>query len=189
MRSLGVGTSVNHTSETQVKGLKERLQQIAEAFNNSPFAKREHLTFMSDDFAYKLIGTSGDHAADQKKSHELIRGWKTKIIHQHLGEEALLKMEITNLIVFLLPLKIKKIEGVGGYGEWEKLGDEERSAADTEIVQEVGKQVFDALPEIDRTRLTCFIRTGCCMHKDLNTVKGGDKFLREAWEAENNNTS
>ena len=72
MRTLGVGTSVDHTSKTQVKGLQEQLQQIAEVFNNSPFAQHEGLRFSPDDFAYKLIGTSGDHAADQKKSHELI---------------------------------------------------------------------------------------------------------------------
>ncbi|EAU93106.2 hypothetical protein CC1G_11301 [Coprinopsis cinerea okayama7 len=64
MRTLGVDTSVNHTSETQVEGLKKRLQEIAEIFNSSPLAIREGLHFDSDDFAFRLYGTSGDHAAD-----------------------------------------------------------------------------------------------------------------------------
>ncbi|KAF8952975.1 hypothetical protein BDZ97DRAFT_1744367, partial [Flammula alnicola] len=63
-RTLGIGTSINHSSQTQVDGLKQRLQELAEIFNNSPLAKREHLRFVVDDFAYRLIGTSGDHAAD-----------------------------------------------------------------------------------------------------------------------------
>jgi len=56
----------------QVDGLKQHLQELAEVFNNSPLAKREGLRFIPNDFAYWLIGTSGDHAADQKKSHEIL---------------------------------------------------------------------------------------------------------------------
>ncbi|KAF8068894.1 hypothetical protein FPV67DRAFT_1415201, partial [Lyophyllum atratum] len=63
-RTLGIGTSINHASQTQVDGLKQRLQELAEVFNNSALAKREGLRFIPDDFAFRLIGTSGDHAAD-----------------------------------------------------------------------------------------------------------------------------
>lgn len=73
--TLGIGTSINHASQTQVDGLKQRLQELAEVFNNSELAKREGLRFIPDDFAFWLIGTSGDHAADQKKSHEILRIW------------------------------------------------------------------------------------------------------------------
>lgn len=67
LRTFGVGTSINHTSETQVAGLKERLHELSEIFNNSPLVRRKGLKFIPDDFAYRLIGTSGDHAADPKK--------------------------------------------------------------------------------------------------------------------------
>jgi len=70
--TLGIGTSINHASQTQVNGLKQRLQELAYVFNNSPLARREGLQVSPDDFAYRLVGTSGDHAADQKKSHEII---------------------------------------------------------------------------------------------------------------------
>ncbi len=76
LRTLGVDTSINHTSETQIRGLKERLRELAQVFNESPFAKRKNLRFIPEDFAYFLIGTSGDHAADQKKSHEILRIWR-----------------------------------------------------------------------------------------------------------------
>lgn len=185
MRTLGVGTSVNHTSETQVNGLKERLQEIAEIFNNSPLAKREGLQFVPDDFAYRLIGTSGDHAADQKKSHEILRIWRMEVILQRLGEEALFQMDVTRVIALLVPLKGKQIEKHGGQEAWDKLTEDERATADIEIIREVGKQVFEKLPEDHRRCLTSFIRTGCCMHKDLNCVKGGDKAVQGMWEKEN----
>lgn len=184
LRTLGVGTSVNHTSETQVNGLKQRLQEIAEIFNNSPLAKREKLRFVPDDFAYRLIGTSGDHAADQKKSHEILRVWRMEVILLRLGEEALFQMDVTRVIALLMPLKANQIEKHGGQEAWDKLTDDERAAADIEIIREVGKEVFEKLPEDHQRRLTSFVRTGCCMHKDLNCVKGGDKIMQGMWTKE-----
>ena len=184
LRTLGVGTSVNHTSETQVNGLKQRLQEIAEIFNNSPLAKREKLRFVPDDFAYHLIGTSGDHAADQKKSHEILRVWRMEVILLRLGEEALFQMDVTRVIALLMPLKANQIEKHGGQEAWDKLTDDERAAADIEIIREVGKEVFEKLPEDHQRRLTSFVRTGCCMHKDLNCVKGGDKIMQGMWTKE-----
>ncbi|KAJ2936694.1 hypothetical protein H1R20_g398, partial [Candolleomyces eurysporus] len=52
MRSFGVGTLVNHTSETQINGLHRRLEEIADIFNSSPLAKQEGLTFNPNDFMY-----------------------------------------------------------------------------------------------------------------------------------------
>ena len=57
--------------------------------NNSPLAKQECLRFCPDDFAFKLIGTTGDHAANQKRGHEILQEWKIGVIFQWLGEEAL----------------------------------------------------------------------------------------------------
>ena len=182
LRTFGVGTSINHTSETQVAGLKERLYELAEIFNNSPLAKREGLQFIPDDFAYRLIGTTGDHAADQKKSHEILRVWRMEVILQRLGEEALFQMDVNRLLSVLAPLKINQINQLGGQEAWDKLSDNEKANTDIEIIKEVGKQVFDKLPEDEQRKLTSFIRTGCCMHKDLNCVKGGDKVMQEMWK-------
>ena len=182
LRTFGIGTSVNHTSETQVAGLKERLHELAEIFNNSPLAKREGLQFIPDNFAYRLIGTSGDHAADQKKSHKILRVWRMEVILQRLGEEALFQMDVNRLLSVLAPLKINQINQLGGQEAWDKLSDDEKAKTDIEIIKEVGKQVFDKLPEDEQRKLTSFIRTGCCMHKDLNCVKGGDKAMQEMWK-------
>jgi hypothetical protein len=184
-RTLGIDTSVNHASQTQVDGLKKRLTEVADIFNNSPLAKCEALAFSPDLFVYKLIGTSGDHAADQKKSHNILREWKLGVVFQRLGEEAIFNMSATRVVSFLLPMKTKQVEDLGGYNAWMSLSDDERSEADTQIIREVGRQVFENLAEDDQLRFMRFIRTGCCMHKDLNTVKGGDKRMQESWKEAN----
>jgi hypothetical protein len=33
----------------------------------------------------------------------------------------------------------------------------------------------------EQEKLMCFICTGCCMHKNLNCVKGGVKAMAEMW--------
>jgi hypothetical protein len=152
-----------------------------EIFNNSPLAKCEGLHFIPDDFAYQLLGMSGDHAADQKKSHEILKIWQLEVILQRLGEDALFKMELGRVLAILLTLKTKQIDSYGGQAAWDALSADEKAAADIEIVREVRKQVFDALPVGEQEKLTRCIRTSCCMHKDLNCVKGGAKALKEMW--------
>lgn len=93
-------------------------------------------------------------------------------------------MDIAHLVAFLMPLKLRQMEKLGGYTQWEQLSDTEKTVADTAIIRDVGQHVFDALSEKEHNQLTQFIRTGCCMHKDLNTVKGGNRALRDTWAAE-----
>ncbi|CAA7263684.1 unnamed protein product [Cyclocybe aegerita] len=179
LRSLCVGTSVNHSSKVQVEGLKAHLTELAEVFNNSPLAQEEGLRFVPDDFVYRLLGTSGDHANDQKKSHEILWIWRLKVILQCLGEEALYQMDVGRVLTILISLKAKQIDQYGGQAAWDALSEDEKAKADIEIVREVGKQVFDALPTEEQEVLTHFIRTGCCMHKDLNCVKASVKSMDE----------
>jgi len=181
LRTLGIDTSVNHASQTQVDGLRQRLQELALVFNNSPLAKREGLGFKPDDFAYRLLGTSGDHAADQKKSHSILQVWRLEVIMQRLGEDALFKMDAARVLAVLLALKQKQVNAIGGQAVWETLSDDEKAAVDISIIREVGQQVLDALPDDEQVKLTRFIRTGCCMHKDLNCVKDGVKELEAMW--------
>jgi hypothetical protein len=112
--------------------------------------KRETLQFMPDDFVYKLIGTSGDHAADQKKSHEILRIWKMDMIMLWLGEEAVYHMGAKHVMTFLIPCKASQIEEAGGRKAWDKLSKEEKVCADTKIIKALGKLVFDGLPKAEQ---------------------------------------
>ena len=105
-----------------------------------------------------------------------------EVILQRLGEEALFQMDVNRLLSVLAPLKIRQINQLGGQEAWDKLSDDEKANTDIEIIKEVGKQVFEKLPQDEQRKLTSFVRTGCCMHKDLNCVKGGDKAMQEMWK-------
>jgi len=181
LRTLGIGTSVNHSSEVQVDGLRKRLEELAEIFNSSPFAKRENLCFIPDDFAYRLLGTSGDHANDQKKSHNILRIWRLEVILLRLGEEAMQWWGVERVLGILILLKAKQVEEYGGQEAWDSLPVDEKAGADLLIIREVGKQVFESLSLEEQEKLTRFVRTGCCMHKDLNCVKGGAKSMEGMW--------
>jgi hypothetical protein len=180
LRSLGVDTSVNHTSETQLAGLRRRLEDLAKLFNQSPIAIREKLYFDVEDFICKLIGTSGDHAADQKKGHRLLKEWRIRIVLKRLGEEAVKKWDPGQVVGMLLGLKLQQIQNIG-QARWDSMTEDEKAETDATVLREIGRQVFENLPETDKAKLTRFFRTGCCMHKDLNCFRSGDKSMQAMW--------
>ncbi|KAF8229752.1 hypothetical protein L208DRAFT_1424012 [Tricholoma matsutake] len=172
--TMGIGTSTNHASQTQINGLKQFL-------NDSSLAKRESLWFIPDNFTYQLIGTSSDHAADQKKGHEILQIWRLEVILLCLGEEALFRMGVGCVLATLITIKAKEIQEYSGQATWDVLSKDKRAGTDFQIIWEIGKQVFDALLVAKQEEMTCFIWTGCCMHKDLNCVKGGAKSIADMW--------
>ncbi|KAF8231716.1 hypothetical protein L208DRAFT_1377958 [Tricholoma matsutake] len=133
-----ITAKMDHCSKTQVDILKERLGVISAIFNNSPFAKRNNLQFNPNDFALKLIGTSGDHANDQKKSHEILYTWKMDMLYHRLAER-ILKMDAMQMLALLLPLKAKQIEDMGGKDVWDSLSDLDKTLADLDLLQKLWK--------------------------------------------------
>jgi hypothetical protein len=126
---LGIESSKDHTSETQLQGLKTAIDETASIYNDSPLAQRmttSKLTAVI--FTSKLKGVNGDHSADQKKVFELIQRWKNDNWRGELGMQA------------------------------------------------------DGLPDDERRAAEFLVRAGCCMHKDLNSVKGGNTAMMDSWE-------
>ncbi|KAJ3505373.1 hypothetical protein NMY22_g17609 [Coprinellus aureogranulatus] len=185
-RSLGVDTSVDHSSETQHAGLKERLGQISETFENSPLATRHGLKFQPDDFIYKARGSNGDHAADQKKNHKISRSWKEEVTETRIGTEAVLALPVPERLAELAKRKVEAIDSIGGVDAWEALSEREQDLVNAEILRTFGREKMAEMDEEDQRQLTLFIRTGCCMHKDLNTVKGGDEAMKAWWVTSGN---
>ncbi|RXW11523.1 hypothetical protein EST38_g14331, partial [Candolleomyces aberdarensis] len=64
-------------------------------------------------------------------------------------------------------------------------GDIEQVPSEDEILR-VGREKLSQMPEEEHRKLTLFIRAGCSMHKDLNTVKGGDEAMKTWWEESGN---
>ena len=76
-----------------------------------------------------------------------------------------------------------------GLTGWEALSPDERElrkvAAYCRVCCTLGKSQLDALSPEERWYAALFIWGGCCMHKEMNTVKGGNARMM-AWWSENN---
>lgn len=83
--------------------------------------------------------------------------WQMQLILQCLGEEALFKMEPIHVVALLVDLKACQIHECRGSGKWNMHTDEEKEAADIQIIEEVGQWVLDGLPTEKRRQLTVFI--------------------------------
>jgi hypothetical protein len=137
-------------------------------------------------FAHKLKGMNGDHASDQKKDYKLLREWKDDIKYHTLGSEQLLLMSGKELVECMLQANIDKIQSIGGIGKWEAMSAEEQHTCDAimmnALAQRLGKDTYDKLAPSEKQDMDLFLWAGFCMHKDLNTVKGGDRAMAEWWK-------
>jgi hypothetical protein len=76
IRLFGVASSVDHASETQIGGWKAQFSALRKLYNSSMLAYRYQTSLFSAEFSRKLKGMNGDHAADQKKTFALMRGYE-----------------------------------------------------------------------------------------------------------------
>ncbi|KAI0051072.1 hypothetical protein FA95DRAFT_1486152 [Auriscalpium vulgare] len=58
IRLLGVDSSVDHSSETQLQGWKDKVLDMSSTFSESPLAKRLETQLRPDDFARKVVTRS-----------------------------------------------------------------------------------------------------------------------------------
>ncbi|KAI5825463.1 hypothetical protein K523DRAFT_420000 [Schizophyllum commune Tattone D] len=182
LRSMGVDASLNHSSAEQVRGLLNKLALICEIFNRSPFAKRKGLQLSFEAFAMRLRGTNGDHANDVKKDNKLLLAWKLEMTKISLGFDVLRKMSAGDVLRAVLPHARAVILAAGGTVSWGALGVADRAAREDAFTrsaaQELGERVYEALGNLEKKKLSLFLFAGCCMHKELNSVKGGDARMR-----------
>jgi hypothetical protein len=78
-----------------------------------------------------------------------------------------------------------KIKDVGGFDAWTALSDEERDHHDAGtyewIILLLGEAEYQALSPEDKCIVNLFIHAGCCMHKELNSCKGGNSQMMAMW--------
>lgn len=186
LRTLGVGASIDHTSETQVNGLKRRLQVAIDIFKGSPLAQRLNIDFELNDFAAKLRGMNGDHAADQKKDYTIVKAWKEDVRDERLGTKKLGQLPLPELVALLGAVKGAYIDELGGALVWMKFSEQEHKIHEAAILRtlclQLGKEEYVHLSDEEKRTFDLFIWAGCCMHKDMNAFKGGDKALGESWD-------
>lgn len=184
---LGVDPATDHSSATQYEGWKETIAQLSAIYSQSPIAKRTGAFLSEADVALKLKGTNGDHASDQKKKHSMLFDWKMDQTHQALGSKILAEMSQSQLLELMGATLQKKLEDIGGQITWDLLSDGEQHLHNSNLVKEValqlGKTMYGELSDHEKHAFELFFRGGCCMHKDLNAVKGGDKEMCGIWKS------
>ncbi|KAH9949428.1 hypothetical protein B0H21DRAFT_820030 [Amylocystis lapponica] len=186
VRLLGVDSSVDHMSETQVSGWKKKISEISDTYSASPLAQRESGSFRPDDFALKLKGMNGDHAEDQRKTCRLMGLWKEEATFASLADTAILTLTWDELRPHVDAAVDMKMDEAGGNAMWEALAPEEKTVCDLAMMRalsvRLGTDMFARLPEVVQQSLKSLIWAGCSMHKEMNSVKGGDRTMQAAWK-------
>ncbi|KAJ7050588.1 hypothetical protein C8F01DRAFT_1092374 [Mycena amicta] len=186
MRTLGIHSATDKSAQTQLDDLKTLLDKFADVWNASPAAQRSKLVFTKDVYAEKVRGANGDHAKDQKKYSELLQAWKDFVRDHKLGWAKIAALSVEALTQMLTAVKEEVIELRGGISAYMHMSMEEIHAMDLEIldilVVRLGGEEYEKMSPEERKAFGLFVWGGCCMHKDLNTVKGGDKAMQAYWD-------
>ncbi|KAJ6536941.1 hypothetical protein B0H19DRAFT_1270627 [Mycena capillaripes] len=186
VRYLGVEKTLDHTSAESVKGWQALINENVDIFNRSPLARRLDCQYSVCQFMRILNGMNGDHASNEKGTSRGMQDLKHEAVLDDLGEEALAGKEFMDLVHYLAAWNAKKVAEAGGIEAWETLSPAEQTERDVKLMKEIvavlGKEAYDALCPEERRRLDLFVWGGCCMHKDLNSFKGGNNEMMLEWK-------
>jgi hypothetical protein len=184
LRTFGTWSTVDHKSETQVQGWKDVVDDIFSTFKRSPMGSSSSANPL--EFAQKVTGMCTDHAADQKKLARLVEEWKRDADRELRGEKEMLARGDAEIIGAVAKAWGEILAEVGGLESWESLSKERQDQLLESIVHKVrvmfGEEAYEKLTPAEKRRANLFIWTGCAMHKDLNSTKGGAEAMAESWE-------
>ncbi|KAJ3710834.1 hypothetical protein C8R42DRAFT_596536 [Lentinula raphanica] len=174
---LGLCLAPNHTSEEQLEGWVELIDEMHEAYMGSPLGEKEPLD--KREFYVKVVGMLTDHAADQKKLFSLFETLKKSMEREVRGERALKMVAPDEVLQITIDLSTQAVEAAGGIVAWDALSDNERTRRNVELTADVirhfGQQDFEKLTPEQKAEVDFCIWCGCAMHKDLNAHKGEQK--------------
>ncbi len=181
--SFGVHAASSHTSEKQLEGWNNLAVDYVNTYNASPRGQMAPADPRS--LAAKSSGTMSDHAADQKKLAVLWEAQKKVADRELRGEKALVAMPQEEMLVVVAEETVRAIEATGGNRVWATLDrpalDAQSAAIMRAVVMRVGQDAYQSLSDEEKADTDLFVRGGCCMHKDLNAVKGIHTRLQAFW--------
>jgi hypothetical protein len=185
-RLLGVHSSADHKSQTQVNGWKEHIMEIVEVFMRSPLAKAEKLKLKLEDFYLKLKGMNSDHAEDQKKVVRIFKKIKEEIVWETLGGGRMVELPSEELDKILESHHKELVKECGGIEAWNAIPKEEQAEKCNVMMRDIaislGEEEWLKLGDEAQHEMMDIIWVGCGMHKDLNGVKGGNIAMQTWWE-------
>ncbi|KAJ3816607.1 hypothetical protein F5880DRAFT_1494095, partial [Lentinula raphanica] len=186
---LGIKMAVNHTSETQ---LASWIESIEEFFN---LAYDSKLVSVNDTriFWNLVTGFHSDHAADQRKLFDLMKKWKKQLDCETQGERTIQGLSDNEYACLVFQGSQLLIQNSGGPASWERLTLKERTCriADMkkQLARDIGEVEFQKLSASEQSEIDLFLWAGCCMHKEMNTFKGGCIGLDDFWDEHTELTS
>ncbi|KAJ7475354.1 hypothetical protein B0H11DRAFT_2235650 [Mycena galericulata] len=185
-RMLDITSAPNHTSEEQLAGWKSTIQNsLVDTFNASPLGQENPID--NDEFVTFIKALGSDHAADQRKWVRLTNDWTTDAHKIMLGKRYLSSNDIQSYLPEITRRNDAKIETAGGLDAWNALSEEERTKRDIEVCRELwayyGDTQWKALSPQERFDREFLVWCGCCMHKEMNSVKGGVQAMKLFWQA------
>jgi hypothetical protein len=186
-RFLGIKPSRDGSSKEAIADWQTTITEILDLYNRSPFGKRSGGSLIGlVDILIKLTGMNTDHCAKEKKDAYEMEELKKWAVNQHLGEEAMLEKSLQEIYRLQMDAQRKMTQAAGGQQKWEALPEaiksEKRAKMVENVVQELGKGVFELLDPNEKRLLRLFIWAGCGCHKDLNTVRGGYVAMEKWWK-------
>ncbi|KAF9236179.1 hypothetical protein BU15DRAFT_77278 [Melanogaster broomeanus] len=162
IRLLGVDSSVNHKADTQLEELKAKVNMYTNLYNNSPLSHRTETRLSSLD--------SG------KKDNAYLK----------LGQDTLRGPLSSDLVEAVAAAHDEALKQAGGLDAWNDLSKAEQSARESAaqecVARQLGMVAFNSLSEKEQRQWSLIVRAGCCMHKELNGVKGGCAEMAACWE-------
>lgn len=183
-RFLGATREVNHKTSTQLENWIGLHVDIASVNNESPGGSKDPIK--ATEIGRKATGYSADHAADQLKLSRELCAHKLSCDHQLRGEEAI-KLKSEGEIKEVVDQKFCDILAeISDWKGWETHSREDQEKLFERLINEVhihfGKLALAELPERLQRIAGLWRWSGCCMHKDLNTFKGGAVRLSAFWK-------
>ncbi|KIJ12215.1 hypothetical protein PAXINDRAFT_83254, partial [Paxillus involutus ATCC 200175] len=180
-RFIGFLHEVNHTSDTQLEGWQELLTSMSQTYNECMGSQLDWREVVE-----KVKGMLMDHAEDQKKLVRLFLEWKRLCEREVQGERALACLPPEDVAALLWQLMGKLLEEAGGLEGWESLSNEEQQrrteTARHALHHQIGVERFNLLSPAEQAATDFFVWAGCCMHKELNAVKGGNTAMTAWWQ-------
>ncbi|KAL1939556.1 hypothetical protein VTO73DRAFT_9867 [Trametes versicolor] len=177
-RFLGIHSTANHTSESQLSGWQVCVTDIFNTYNASPIGREKPADVRT--LAAKTEGILTDHAKDQKKVARLFKQWKLTCKRELRGKRVLAGMSLNDV---LRRLTEEMLYLIAAHPEGEAAEDPDVQAAQARraVALKLGQAEYAELTEEDKARVDRFVHAGCCMHKELNSVKGGNTEMVAYW--------
>lgn len=180
LRTLGVHKSRNHMAQSQLDGWTTLVESCCQLLKRAPLGHDTEVN--SRIFGTKLRGILTDHASDQKLLVKLLHSWKVRCDRELRGEALLAKMPADEQ---LRALSGHLEAACSSVGSWDSLSPDQQGQimhdAWSALTLAMGDQAFQELTSDEQQATDLLLWTGCCMHKELNAVKGGVTSMAAVW--------